>query len=105
MPDNANPNTSDTATLSLRIFVFGRVQGVGFRYATQREAQRLGVRGWVRNRHDGSVETLIQGDPAQLEAMQAWLEHGPRTAQVLQIKVERLADVPLHRDFSQHADG
>lgn len=70
----------------LRVVVHGRVQGVGFRYYTQREAQRLGVRGWVRNLPDATVEALISGEPDQLSAMLAWLRHGPVTANVDRIE-------------------
>lgn len=63
-----------------RVRVEGRVQGVGFRYYTEHEAHRLGISGWVRNCSDGSVETLICGDNDQLNAMLAWLEHGPSSA-------------------------
>ena len=52
-----------------QIRVMGRVQGVGYRYALRDEARRLGVAGWVRNCSDGSVEALLQGDAAVLEAL------------------------------------
>ena len=52
----------------MRIIVRGRVQGVGFRYATVSEARRLGLAGWARNAPDGSVEILAEGDPAAVRA-------------------------------------
>lgn len=67
---------------SVRLFITGRVQGVGFRYALQQEAARRGLRGWVRNRRDGSVEALVQGDAAALESMASWARRGPPGAQV-----------------------
>ena len=71
---------SEPATLHLAIR--GRVQGVGFRYAMAQEAQRLGVAGWVRNRRDGSVEAVVQGDAAAVEAMRLWAGRGPEGAAV-----------------------
>ena len=65
-----------------RLVVTGRVQGVAFRAATQDEALRLGVRGWVRNRRDGAVEALAEGDRRQVEALVAWCRHGPPLARV-----------------------
>jgi len=73
-----------------KVRIEGRVQGVCFRHYTQQEANRLGLTGWVRNLSDGSVETLICGDEAQLKAMLAWLEHGPSTAKVAQTRVETI---------------
>lgn len=55
----------------------GVVQGVGFRYFVRQHAQRIGVRGWVRNENDGSVTVVAGGDTAQLDALQAQLSHGP----------------------------
>jgi acylphosphatase len=60
----------------------GRVQGVGFRYALRREAQRNGVRGWVRNRRDGSVEAIVQGDAQAVARLVEWARRGPPAAQV-----------------------
>lgn len=67
--------------------VHGRVQGVGFRYSTQREAQRLGVTGYVRNQPDDTVEIVAEGTAAQLEALIAWAHQGPPNAQVTQVAV------------------
>jgi len=62
--------------------VRGRVQGVGFRDACVDAARRAGLAGWVRNRGDGSVELLIAGESAQLDAFTAWLRHGVPLARV-----------------------
>lgn len=62
--------------------VIGRVQGVGFRAATQREAEHLGLRGWVRNRSDGAVEGAVFGSREALEQFVAWLHDGPPAAHV-----------------------
>lgn len=71
-----------------RLVITGRVQGVGFRYAMAAQARRLGVSGWVRNRRDGSVEAMIAGNPAQIEAMLAWSRKGPDLACVDHVAVE-----------------
>lgn len=70
-----------------RIFISGRVQGVGFRYATYRQARRQGVRGWVRNRRDGRVEVLLHGDTAAVGRVIAWCRQGPAGAAVENIEV------------------
>lgn len=62
--------------------VTGRVQGVAFRYYTQQKAQALGLRGYVRNRADGSVQVVAQGDAAALAALRVWLAHGSPAARV-----------------------
>lgn len=72
--------------LTRRLEIFGRVQGVGFRYAMQREAERLGVRGWVRNRRDGSVEALAHGASAAVERLTEWARRGPAAAQVVEVR-------------------
>ncbi len=65
--------------------VSGRVQGVSFRAATQREAQRLGLAGWVRNTHTGQVELLAQGEADVLNALESWLHRGPPAARVTSV--------------------
>ena len=66
----------------IHAIVRGRVQGVGFRAATSYEARRLGLAGWVRNRLDGTVEVLADGDDAAVDQLAVWLKHGPRGAHV-----------------------
>ena len=62
--------------------VRGRVQGVGFRWFVEREAQTLGLAGWVRNRSDGTVEVLAQGTREQLFSLRSKLQQGPRASRV-----------------------
>ena len=71
--------------------VRGRVQGVGFRWFVESEAQKLGIAGWVRNNSDGAVELLAVGTRAQLTALQTKLWQGPRAARVDDVE-ERAAD-------------
>ncbi len=66
----------------LLVVVSGYVQGVCFRHYTRQRAIALGITGWVKNRPDGNVEALICGPSDQLDAMLAWLAHGPEHARV-----------------------
>ena len=70
-----------------RVVVRGYVQGVSFRYAAVRAAEARGVAGWVRNRGDGAVEAVFEGEDDAVEAMVGWCEHGPRGAEVDDIEV------------------
>jgi acylphosphatase len=82
--------------------VKGIVQGVGFRLATVREAHALGVRGWVANLDDGTVEAMLQGPANQVDRMLTWLRHGPPAARVTEVTgEERLTDKRYER-FEQH---
>ena len=65
-----------------RLSIRGRVQGVWFRESMRLEAERLGVTGWVRNRMDGSVEAVVQGERDAVEAMVRWARRGPEGAEV-----------------------
>ncbi len=71
-----------TQAIKCSVIVRGRVQGVGFRAATRRVARKHGVRGWVRNSDDGSVEALLYGTQRQIDAMLDFLRRGPRFARV-----------------------
>jgi acylphosphatase len=68
----------------------GRVQGVGYRASAAHEARRLGVRGWVRNQLDGTVEVLAEGDESDLSAFLEYLRRGPSGARVRSVDVEWL---------------
>ena len=75
----------------VRAIVTGRVQGVSYRASTAHEARRLGLRGWVRNRDDGSVELEVEGADDVVAVLLAWCEHGPPAARVERVVVEELA--------------
>lgn len=77
----------DSDDASRRITVYGRVQGVSYRVSAQAEAVRLGLRGWVRNRHDGSVEALVVGPRSRVEAFVEWARNGPPGARVDYLEV------------------
>jgi acylphosphatase len=82
-----------------RCFVVnGRVQGVGFRYFVVREAQALGLAGWVRNLPDGRVEVLASGDPDIVSALEGRLWEGPPHARVTSVEA-RQAEVPQYAEF------
>ncbi len=70
------------ANKRVHLFVKGRVQGVFFRAAAQREARRLGVTGWVKNRNDGSIEIVAEGEEDAIKEIVGWANHGPSAARV-----------------------
>ena len=76
--------------IARRLVVRGRVQGVGFRYALADTAQEAAVAGWVRNRMDGSVEALVQGDAPSVERVIVWCRRGPPAARVAGVDVETI---------------
>jgi len=69
-----------------RFLIRGKVQGVWFRASTRDEALRLGLSGYARNLDDGRVEVLGVGDAVAIDALAAWLSHGPPLARVDQIE-------------------
>ena len=74
-----------------RAVVSGRVQGVGFRFFAERAARDLGVRGWVRNLPDGSVETVAEGEEDAVSGYLARLRTGPGGSRVDAVAVDELA--------------
>jgi acylphosphatase len=74
--------------IRLHAWIHGFVQGVSFRYYTIREAQGLGVVGWVRNRWDGSVEVVAEGQPEAVSNLLSWLRRGPPAAEVDRVDVQ-----------------
>ena len=79
---------SSIAEGRLHARVRGRVQGVGFRYYVMTEAVELGLTGWVRNRRDGSVEVLVEGDIDQIKSLVGVLERGSRSSAVKEVKTK-----------------
>jgi acylphosphatase len=82
-----------------RIEIRGRVQGVGFRWWTAREAERLGVAGSVRNREDGTVEVWAAATPEVLERFLVSLRKGPGPARVEGLDVEEWSPPATLQDF------
>jgi acylphosphatase len=70
------------AVIRRRVTAHGQVQGVFFRETTRRRAERAGVAGWVRNRPDGAVEAVFEGEPDAVERLVEFCRDGPRGAQV-----------------------
>lgn len=73
---------------AVHIIVHGNVQGVGFRYFTQRNATRLGIVGWVKNRYDGTVEIRAEGPKSALQQLINRVHEGPSHAHVTKADVD-----------------
>lgn len=69
-------------TITQHLRITGRVQGVGYRWHMACQARALGLTGWVRNRHDGSVEVQVSGPADAVQALVSWAHHGPELARV-----------------------
>src|SRR5690554_7489469 len=89
---------SNVETLAVRIT--GKVQGVGYRITTVRQAHSLGVTGWVRNLEDGSVEGLLQGPHDRIDQMLSWLHIGPPAARVEDRKSTRLNSSHVRNSYA-----
>jgi len=74
------------------IIVSGKVQGVGFRYSALKKANELGIKGYIRNKSDGTVYIEIEGEPETLDFFIVWCKNGPSWAQVNDVYYE---DIPL----------
>ena len=83
---------------SARLYlVEGRVQGVGFRFFVEAEANKLGLRGYVRNLYDGRVEVYVMGEETLLERFRKRLEQGPPASRVERVEVRAAA----HKNYSE----
>jgi acylphosphatase len=85
---------------AVHILVSGRVQGVGFRWFTEREAERWAIAGYARNLADGSVEVRAQGDERALDGFCKELKRGPRAARIQELRVTPVAVDESLRRFS-----
>ncbi len=74
--------------IAQHLLIRGRVQGVGYRYALTEVAEALGVTGWVRNRRDGTVEAVVQGEVELVERLVAWCRRGPAGASVTEVAAD-----------------
>lgn len=89
------------STISKHLIISGRVQGVGFRHFTYKTARELGIKGWVKNLQDGTVETVFTGSPENVNTMKERLKEGPPRARVQHIEeVELTTDTDSFQDFS-----
>lgn len=81
------------------VYVAGRVQGVFFRTATQDEAANQGITGWIKNRHDGRVEAVFEGEKDKVEKLVEFCRHGPFGARVTKVEIFWEAYIGEFRDF------
>lgn len=88
-----------TEIKQIRLTITGRVQGVFFRKETQRMAQKLNLKGYVKNLPTGSVEAVFQGDPGALAQMSEWCSHGPSFASVTSVETENETRVSDFKSF------
>ena len=84
--------------IRVHVFISGYVQGVMFRYATQREALKLNLSGWIKNISDGRIEAIFEGNEAKVQRMIDFCHKGPPSAKVTNVKI--MYEDPLHRNKS-----
>lgn len=82
------------------VVIKGRVQGVFFRVETQKAAERIGVRGWVRNKSDGTVEAVFEGPASMVKQALEWCHKGSPMSQVTDVEVEYETPVEAFDSFS-----
>lgn len=87
-------------TMTIHIHITGRVQGVGFRHFTRKNAQSLNLKGWVMNLPDGRVEALISGEKENVQQLLNRLQDGPPAAYVQKIDKKKADDTP--RDLPEN---
>jgi len=95
----SEPPFSRPADQRLNAIVFGRVQGVGFRFFVLQQAVAMGLTGWVRNTSEGMVEVVAEGGSASLEELLAVLREGPDAAYVRDVKFHYSPATGEFRDF------
>ena len=87
--------------ITRRLRISGRVQGVYFRESMRLRAKELKVSGWVRNRADGTVEAMVQGEADAVERMIEWARRGPASAQVKKVEIEERDETVRYESFEK----
>jgi len=82
------------------IYISGRVQGIGFRANARDKAQILGVKGWIRNLHDGRVEAVVEGEQSSVNQMINYLKRGPSFARVDNYEIKKESPKDNFNSFS-----
>jgi acylphosphatase len=93
--------TGEPERKTVRLRIYGRVQGVGYRAWTAHKAKKLGLFGWVRNLNDGTVECMAQGPREAVEALVAACHAGPPIARVTQVNSEDVVPAEVYAGFQQ----
>jgi acylphosphatase len=83
----------------VRIDVFGRVQGINFRFMVKKFADELGLRGYVLNKNDGSVEIVAQGIKMDIDKLMNWVKSSPGFSSVEGIKVNKISNAEKFKEF------
>ncbi|MBD2578561.1 acylphosphatase [Oscillatoria sp. FACHB-1406] len=99
-------STTSSKPFRVRLLISGLVQGVGYRYSTVRQAQKYGIKGWVRNLDDGRVEAWLEGDRAAVDRVVQWCHQGPPGAKVREVRLidESLSSQPIMTTFEVRRD-
>lgn len=84
----------------LAIKIYGRVQGVAFRYWAKQKAEELGANGFIKNEPDGSISAEAEGDEERVERFLEWCRHGPDFAEVGKVEFISLDNIKGYRDFT-----
>jgi len=84
--------------MRVKVYISGRVQGVGYRYFVKRQAKKLDLKGWVRNMDDGRVEGVFEGEKDKVEEMIKWCKEGLMLAEVKEVEVQK-EDCQKEKDF------
>lgn len=85
--------------ITLHMKVHGKVQGVGFRFYTQRQANHLGVKGWVKNEADGTVEIVAQAEQATMEKFAAAIKKGSPASKVSHVDIKEVRGTKGYHSF------
>lgn len=94
-----NSSPDDKESISVRLLIRGKVQGVYYRYNMQQVAKKNSVVGWVRNLSDGKVEALLEGSKEEVNKVIEWSKMGPENARVDEVKVDYEQYVGNYKDF------